>query len=179
MITEINFQNSDIHFVSKESQDEDGTAASNILVLLYQQVCLFTQQVQHDMVNVDPPDTGNHLLFCFPFDVEGTYMEKVVIPEDDWMFAHPAFKSGSSYPLRNSTKACSTETLFREEGMYDGLFDSVDVTTEDLASLKRSEPFRDVHADFWSCWMLRHMDGDVSNDVLIDRYRYAEVSLLA
>ena len=90
LVTEQTFHNRDIHFVSKESQVEDGTEATHILVLLYQQECLFTKKVESDMVNVD--ETTDNLLFRYPFDSEGSFLEQIVIPEEDWLFAHPAFK---------------------------------------------------------------------------------------
>ncbi len=169
-ITETSFRDWDTHFVDEQSQREDGTETENILVLLYQEACLFTKLHDGVVVKVDETlESAENLLFPFPFDCEGSYLEKVVIPNEDWLFAHPAFKasSGMLYALRNHTDPADSKVLFREEGMYDGACDDAPIELQDLNSLKEEQPLMGIHVDLWACWLLRHMEGDVANDVLI------------
>ena len=166
-INDQTFLDRDTHFVSEASQREDGTDTGDFLVLLYQPDCLFTQIHGKGTINVE--DSMGGVLFQFPFDCDGSFLDNVVIPEDDWLFAHPVFKppNGVLYALRNATDTSPVESLFREDGMYNGVYDSVVIEDKALLPLQLDLPLSNPHVDLWSCWMLRHLDGDVCNDVLI------------
>ena len=101
--------------------------------MLYQENCLFTTLEGRGVIEVEK--TFDKILFQFPFNCEGSYLEKVIIPEEDWLFAHPTFKSvaGTMYALRDSTNCSSSNSRFREEGIYNGVYDSTVVQQKDMS----------------------------------------------
>jgi hypothetical protein len=166
-IDDQSFLNRDTHFVLEDSQREDGTDPDQVLVLLYLENCLFT--TLEGKGRIDGEKSVEKTLFQFPFNCEGSYLDNVVIPEKDWLFAHPTFQPvpGTRYALRNPTYSRSGNSRFREEGILNGVYDSAVVRQEDMEGLPLGKPFTSVHVDLWSCWLLRHMEGDVAKDVLI------------
>jgi hypothetical protein len=113
--------------------------------------------------------TGEYLLE-FPFSCSVKLLDHFMVGEVFNFFSDPSFgcKSNKEYSTRDQADTRTSHFKdFREEGMYDLIFDMAIIELPSHVSLTEQVdmPVSDSHVDFFSFWMLHNPKGPIHEDV--------------
>ena len=125
-----------LHFVTNAEQDLALVPIVDRLMLFHLDGILFPFP---DAISVGVIPTDKGTLFEFPFNCEGKFMEQFTKDSNHLgLFSHPLFGAPSTenYALRDATDQRSYHTCFRENGMYQDVFDTSFLEFKSLQNLK-------------------------------------------
>jgi hypothetical protein len=164
------FDKKSINFVTDATQLTDKTPAAQKLYLHFHEGH-FESSFLEPVITFILPAQAHELLFEFPFNCTGFMLDHFLEGNEFYLFSDSVFgkKGTEEYSMRDAANQTSCNKDFREEGMYDWIYDTAGINLDCYQKLCDPDTphVSDPLVDFWSVWMLRNTGGWVQEDVAI------------
>jgi hypothetical protein len=165
------FAERSVNLVTNKMQQADKVLGGQQLKLFYHIGHMVTGFLEPVARSILPLAHTSKYLLESPFSCSGKLLDGFMVGEVFNFFSDPSFgcKSNEVYSTRDQADTTSHFKDFREEGMYDLIFDTAIIELPAHVSLtdQVDTPLSDLHVDFFAFWMLRNPKGPIREDVAI------------